>query len=453
MPLKVRLILLVALMLLVSLTLGAGLAWWHATRSVETEMQAALTVGGHTIRTVIPHIQADDDPASALGRLVGAFDGDRHLRASLIGVDGTTLARSVLFPPPAHVPAWFRHAVAADTLPSIRAPLPQELGAAAILLETDPENELTEVWTDFGDDLKILALFALITFPAIYWTLTRALTPLERLARGFREVGSTAAPRHIVPDGPPELVRLAAGFNAMVDRLTLFEAKNRQLAEQLSTIQEDERAELARDLHDEIGPYLFAIGVDISALQKSAEARGDTLQVAQAQAIRDGVSHIQHEVKAILGRLRSDSLAEFGLAQAIQNLTLFWQAHRPEVTIVTEIADADAGFGDAFDRVIYRIVQESLSNAMRHGRPRRIDITVNLGPDQDVLVEVSDDGGGLKVAGEQRGFGLRGMAERVTSLGGDLNIRQRAQPTGVQVIARLPAPVRDRESGGQGMAA
>ena len=458
MSLKFRLILWVALMLLVSLTLGAGLAWWHATRSVETELEAALTVGAQTVRTVIPHVGVDEDAGVALRQLVGTFNGNRHLRASLIAKDGAAVAGSALLPPPEAVPPWFGRAVMANSPPSARIPLPDAMGGGAILLETDPRNELTEVWTDLGDDIEILLLFIVITFPTIYWTLSRALTPLERLARGFRDVGSVETPGHLALDGPPELRRLAGGFNAMVDRLAVFEVKNRRLAEQLSTIQEDERAELARDLHDEIGPYLFAMGVDAAAVLKLAEARGEADLAAQVRSIRDGVTHIQHEVKAILGRLRSGSLTEFGLPQAIQNLTAFWRSRRPEVAITVKTVGADTGFGEAFDGVVYRIVQESLSNAMRHGKPRRIEIAIDAGTDQDVTVEVTDDGGGLRAANGQRGLGLRGMVERVTAMGGALDVRALSEPAGVHVIARLPFPddgqaVGGQSGGGRGMAA
>ncbi len=98
MSLKFRLILWVALMLLISLTLGAGLAWWNATHSVETEMEAALTVGRQTVRAVIPHVGGDQNAADALRQLVGTFDGNRHLRASLLAPDGSAVTRSSLLP-------------------------------------------------------------------------------------------------------------------------------------------------------------------------------------------------------------------------------------------------------------------------------------------------------------------------------------------------------------------
>ncbi len=439
MSLRYRLILAIALMLLVSLMLGGALAWLHAVRSVATEMDAALEVGAHTVRTVIPYIDRQADDAARLRQLIGTFDGDRHLRAMLIGRDGKVIASSSLAIPPQPVPAWFARALGRHR-PSSRLELPSNDVVAAILLGTDPGNEMTEVWTGFGDDVQMLLIFGVVTFPLIYWILGGALRPLERISQAFTDVGPNMTAQPIAEAGPPELARLARGFNAMIDRLARTETQNRRLNEQLSTIQEEERAELARDLHDEIGPYLFAMGVDAAAVQKLAETRGQRDVAGQIQPIRDSVVHIQHQVKAILGRLRSGTVAEFGLRQALENLVAFWRSRRGEVTITIAIATDgfEDGFGEMLDGAVYRIVQESLNNAMRHGKPRSVAITIDARDDHDVVVTVSDDGGGLKVSAEARGFGLRGMAERVTALGGNLDVRARTDIPGVAVSARLP---------------
>jgi two-component system sensor histidine kinase UhpB len=439
MSLRYRLILAIALMLLVSLMLGGGLSWLHAVRSVATEMDAALEVGEHTVRTVIPYIDGQADDAAQLRQLIGAFDGDRHLRAMLLDKDGKVVASSSLAIPPQPVPAWFARALGRHR-PSLRLELPPNAVAAAILLATDPGNEMTEVWTGFGDDVQMLLIFGVVTFPLIYWILGGALRPLGRISQAFTDVGPNMTVQPIAEAGPPELVRLARGFNAMIDRLARTETQNRRLNEQLSTIQEEERAELARDLHDEIGPYLFAMGVDAAAVQKLAETQGQRDVAGQIQPIRDSVVHIQHQVKAILGRLRSGTVAEFGLRQALENLAAFWRSRRREVTITIATEGFEDGFGEMFDGAVYRIVQESLNNAMRHGKPRSVAITIDARHDHDVVVTVSDDGGGLKVSAETRGFGLRGMAERVTALGGNLDVRARTDTPGVAVSARLPLP-------------
>jgi two-component system sensor histidine kinase UhpB len=436
------LIVAIALMLLASLALGSVLAWRHAVRSVATEMDAALSVGEHTVGTLMSYIDGKPDDADQLREMVRAFDGNRHLRAVLIGRDGTAIASSSLASPPAPVPGWFAHMIGGHA-PEMKLELPPNPLASAVRLDTDPANEMTEVWTEFGDDLQTLLLFGLITFSMIYWLLGRALRPLGRLSEAFTDIGPDVAVGQLPEEGPPELSRLARGFNAMVDRLAWTESKNLRLAEQLSTIQEEERAEIARDLHDEIGPYLFSMGVDASAAQKLAETRGQGEIADHIQSIRDGVVHVQQQVKAILGRLRSGTLAEFGLRQALENLTSFWRSRRRGVKITVDTSGFDKGFGEAFDGVVYRIVQESLSNAMRHGKPRSVEITIDAASGHEVVVQVIDDGAGLKTSAETRGFGVRGMIERVTALGGNLDIRTRTDTSGVIVTARLPLPETD----------
>ncbi len=95
-------------------------------------------------------------------------------------------------------------------------------------------------------------------------------------------------------------------------------------------------------------------------------------------------------------------------------------------------------FGEGLDTTIYRIVQEALNNALRHGRPSLIEIKAGIGEDGFVDVEVSDDGGELAASDAEFGFGLTGMKERVEFVGGSLSVRNRVGDSGVSVRAKLP---------------
>ena len=130
--------------------------------------------------------------------------------------------------------------------------------SGTITLVADPTNEVGEVWSQANDAVRMLALFFVLTVLLIYWAVGRALAPLERLAGAFGRIGAGDYAARVDAVGPPELVRLASGFNGMAEQLGEVEAQNRQLQEQLLSLQEEERADLARDLHDEIGPFLFA---------------------------------------------------------------------------------------------------------------------------------------------------------------------------------------------------
>jgi two-component system sensor histidine kinase UhpB len=96
-------------------------------------------------------------------------------------------------------------------------------------------------------------------------------------------------------------------------------------------------------------------------------------------------------------------------------------------------------FGELIDGTIYRIVQESLSNAVRHGNPSLISIEVKQNTDASIDIRVIDDGCGLKPGRRVGGLGIVGMQERVGTLGGSLEVANRTDSTGVIVAAHLPA--------------
>jgi two-component system sensor histidine kinase UhpB len=215
------------------------------------------------------------------------------------------------------------------------------------------------------------------------------------------------------------------------------------LNEQLLTLQEEERGEIARDLHDEVSPFLFAINVDLAGIARLAD-QGRSAEIArQTRSALDSVSHIQRQIRTMLGRLRPGVLADFGLAAAIMSMVEFWQRRHPGIRFKVSLPPDAASFSTLIDITIYRIVQESLSNAVRHGNPAEISVSVTLvpavGPEPDrVTIEVTNDGHGMdKTAGF--GFGLTGMQERVQALGGRLDL-MREPEHGLSVTATLPFP-------------
>ena len=153
------------------------------------------------------------------------------------------------------------------------------------------------------------------------------------------------------------------------------ETRRLKLERQLAAVQEEERTELARDLHDEIGPLLFAVGIDLSVIQHDQMVR-DTAVAARIGAVRESVARIYDDIKRILGRLRTASPSELGLAQAVENLLSFWRMRYPAVEFSCEVADDD--FGAAIDDAIYHVIMESLSNALRHGNPTSLAIAVTV---------------------------------------------------------------------------
>jgi two-component system sensor histidine kinase UhpB len=440
MPLRVRLIALIGLVLLASLACGSVLVGWHAASSVRTELRAALDVGANTIRNGLAELVRTNDRSDELRHLVSTFNGNRHVRATLLDARDQPLAASALFVPTQQVPGWFRRLIGREP-GALRLPIsPTGEVGGAILLQADPINEIGEVWAESRDAVLVLAGFALLSALLICAVIGRALRPLDNLSSAFEQIGKGDYHGRLPESGPPELTRLANGFNLMTQRLATVAAQNRRLNERLLTLQAEERADLARDLHDEIGPLLFAVDMTAATIERLAgsDRAGDI--PTHVHSIHDAVGRVQRHVRAILGRLRP--IRAIGLEAAIGRLTAFWQSRRPDISFTVDVSVDEDRIGDDLKDTVYRVVQEGVSNAIRHGRPARVAIAVAHGDADAVRVEVTDDGIGMAtdemtVRGPAQ-LGLVGMRERVMAMAGSLSIERGLEGRGLALVASLP---------------
>lgn len=438
MSLRLRLIIPIGLGLLAILAFGGTFALWDAGRQVQTEMRSAIAVGEHIAQSAVDDSKQAADRPQRLERLVGEFDGNRHLRAFLIDRNNQVALVSKLESPNTRVPEWF-HRLLDRGSQIARIKLPPEFSDyEAVVLATDATNELAEKWGDIGFALALLLTFCTFVLGLVYWILAKGLRPLQNLNAAFVSVGRGDYGPRVPESGAKELARLAREFNEMVTRLTTMKLQNARLNEQLANVQQEERADLARELHDEIGPFLFAVSLDISAINQIIKANDDISAqlLPRLDAIRTATVHMQKHLKIILGRLRPTVLLDLGLAQAMDNLMDFWRGRHPDV--VFDLKVIQESFGELLDESIYRIVRESLNNALRHGHPSKIDISVRFEADDTVGVDIVDDGGGMNGANVAVGFGITGMQERVALLGGTISVGNRNDGRGVVVSARLP---------------
>jgi two-component system sensor histidine kinase UhpB len=447
MPLRARLIALIGLVLFVSLVSGSMLVGWHAAKSVQTELRAALDVGARTIRNGIDELPETDDQVSAMRHLVATFNGNRHVRATLVDAWDQPLAASELFVPIQAVPGWFHDLISGQ--PSImRFPVPPITGGGdAIVLRTDSVNEIGEVWGQSRDTVLVLAGFAVLSAVLICTVVGRALRPLETLANAFDQIGKGEFHGNVREYGPPELTRLAHGFNTMTHRLATAAAQNRRLHERLLSSQAEERADLARDLHDEIGPLLFAVDMTAATIERTTGGERSSEIAIYVRSIQDAVAQMQRHVRILLGRLRPIEAVE--LAAAIDRLVTFWRSRRPDINFVTAVSiDPDRTDQD-LNETIYRVVQEGVSNAIRHGKPARVRIIVAHDDGDGFRVEVADDGVGMAMDGgtgrDPGQLGLIGMRERVMAMAGSLTIQHGPEGRGLTIIVELPC-VNSRES-------
>ena len=129
-------------------------------------------------------------------------------------------------------------------------------------------------------------------------------------------------------------------------------------------------------------------------------------------------------------------LIDQGLTHAVEQLVAFWRARRPQIEFQTDIEDAR--FPASVEETAFRIFQEGMSNAVRHGNPSIVELTARRTDDGTLRVVISDDGSGI-TATSTRGFGLVGIRERVALLNGSLAIESR-RDAGTRLAVEIPLP-------------
>ena len=274
--------------------------------------------------------------------------------------------------------------------------------------------------------MGFLGLSAMLVLNLIL--MRRALLPLARLSALMRRVdplrpGSRIA---VAPQAPEEVVELSHAFNDMLGRL---EDERRDSARRALAAQEDERRRLSRELHDEIGQSLTALLLQLEYAVKQAP---DKLRPELGQAREEARASLE-EVRRVAQRLRPQALDDLGLRSAITNLCERVAGHN-SFRISRDIATDLPVLSPEAELVLYRVAQESLTNAARHSGADHLEL--RLLPDgEGVVLSVEDDGVGLD--GEPAGAGITGMRERALLIGGDLTIA--GGPTGGTCV-RLTVP-------------
>jgi len=260
----------------------------------------------------------------------------------------------------------------------------------------------------------------------------RRLRPLEDLVEAMEKV-DLSSPRPLLPasiDGvgeTEEVARIELAFLRMMRRL---EAERRRAGSAALHAQEEERARVARDLHDEVNQSLTGLLLRLEAAREAAppELEGE---LAETKAL---ANQAMRELLSLARQLRPTALDDLGLAAAIEG-----QVDRLGGEIETSLGvEGDfSDLGDDAQLVVYRVAQEALSNAARHSGASRVEVRLHRAEVGGVALEVSDDGCGFAFDESQRGLGIGGMRERALLIGAELTIESRP---GHGTTVRLAVP-------------
>jgi two-component system, NarL family, sensor histidine kinase UhpB len=435
--LRSRVLLAVGATFALSLVAGGVGAGLRARDSLRDELQAALDGARQSAAEPFGDLARSDHATRDLVRFVQSFDGSRHILATAIDGQGRVLQRSrpqlPLHPAPDWFVAWMRPPAMVQLVPG------GDGRAGSVRLEALSAADAADAWSELARMVAAFAAFSVVGGVLIHAVIGAALRPLAQLSQAFGRIGDGDYGAHVPARGVTELAALGRGFNTMAERLADIDRRNRSLEAQLLTLQDEERAEIARDLHDEIGPYLFAVSLDASLAGRLAR----TGRIAEAEerlaSITAAVDHMQRQVRDMLNQLRPTPEVDLGLPVAIADAVAFWREKRPDITFSLSCEIGDEAVEPRQAEALWRVTQEALSNAVRHGRPMTIGVELSAPEPGRIRVRVEDDGGaGPAEPRAGSGFGLRGMRERMVAARGDLRI-DAAPGRGWTVEAVAPA--------------
>jgi signal transduction histidine kinase len=212
------------------------------------------------------------------------------------------------------------------------------------------------------------------------------------------------------------------------------EHRMRELSQQLVATQEEERKKLSRELHDHVGQVLTALRMELGSIDRLRVPQEGPLARAVAES-RQLVDNMVRTVRDLALGLRPSMLDDFGLQPALE-----WHARdftrRYGLPVDLTVSGDLARLADPYATCVYRVVQETLTNCVRHANASRIRVTVT-GDDDSLAVAVVDDGVGINPDSRKGGLGLRGIEERVRDLDGTVQIHS-APGIGTSLTIRLP---------------
>jgi two-component system sensor histidine kinase UhpB len=416
----------------------------RATRSsVREEIEAANRVAAQTLGP-LAQTYAQSGGSAAVQALLTHFGHVRANDITLRGPDGAVLYRS----PPAsykagrQAPQWFARLLSPHITRQLFA-LPE---GSQLAVDAEPSRAILDAWDELTRLLAVAAMLLLAVSALAFWLLGRALAPLGVIVQGLGRLQHGELSYRLPPLPGAEAHAIGSAFNRMADSVETHVQTEREAREVRSRLEErrelallveqsleEERRQIAHELHDEFGQSVTAIRSLAMAIatQTSQSTVGDAARLISAEAAR-----LYDAMHGLIPRLTPLSFDTLGLAHALDNLVADWQRRHasPQLTL-THVLPAQ--LGASVTLAAYRVVQEALVNAVRHAQATRVAIDVRASGER-LAVEVRDDGVGLPENWSRPGhFGLRGLAERVERLGGSLRVLN-AEPHGVCVAAQIP---------------
>ena len=365
---------------------------------------------------------------------------------TLQSASGEVLYRS---PPPTYkagrsAPDWFSQLLVPN--PARHTfPLP---GGVTLIVQAHASRAVLDAWDELTSLLAAAAIMLIIVNGLAFWSVGRTLAPFPVISSGLERIQRGDLEYRLPVLKGSEAQAIGTAFNRMAQAVQdkvqaerkALEAETqleerREMARMVEQHVEEERRLIAHELHDEFGQSVTAIRSLALAIANQGTGR-DPAMIDAARLIAEEAARLYDAMHGLIPRLAPLSLDSLGLAATLESLVRDSQRRYPSVGLSVRHA-LSAELGPSVTLAAYRVVQEGLINALRHSQATQVDINVHADGER-MIVTIIDDGVGLPEQWALPGhFGLRGLTERITHLGGVLKVANR-ESRGVCLSAEIP---------------
>lgn len=433
----------ITLSVFIILVLGNAVAIWQARISVAKEFESSVNLAYRLIKANMDTPEWQQSKLQSRLAQIESLRHTRHLRIQLIDEQGELIDQleTEMAKNKSDYPDWFAWAVS-QKFPSVRYQSQIRPGQSlTLIIEADSSDEIRESWEETRFLMLLIILMSVIMFVVVNLLFNKAINSVTVIVNGLQAI-ENGDYQHRIPDSNvTEFGTIARAVNHLTEVLAQVKEENRRLTRHSLEIQEQERQQLAKELHDEMGQSVTAI--------KTLATTGRQLH-EDHQRINNSIinicNHLFQVVRTMMRNLHPIVLSELGLKASLRDLIEHWQEKQPSINYQIICSDAVDELDANTAIQVFRVIQECLTNIARHANARQVNISLTQEQSREnFIITVEDDGQGCDPILMKSGFGMMAIRERIENLNGKVNFKS-TPGGGMRIVFEIPICSLNHES-------
>lgn len=338
-------------------------------------------------------------------------------------------------------PQWFYDMLDPKAEPVMRFIRLGKLGRLEV--RPNPSGTIRESWAKMQNLFWIWLGFFVALNVGVYWMLGSLLKPLQPILKMINQLEQGDLGARLPHFKLPEFEKIGHSLNRMAESLAVEREleESRQLTHLIQKHIEEERRSLARELHDELGQYVTAIKTFAVTIASKTKEKAPEVE-ASAQTIVAAANHIYDGMHNIIKQLRPGSLDNLGLTETLKDLVNSLQDQYQGLNVKLNLTGSLNELGETININVYRIVQESINNAIKHAEATDLSIDLTIIENGTLRLIIADNGKGMDInaVDQTNHFGLLGIRERVQGLHGSFKVDSELGK-GTSIVITIPKAI------------